>query len=82
MVFKLSATLTGNTQDVRAVASPSPSLVLSASQDTKAIAWTRPDTGSSFIPSKPFDAGTGFVKVVHPRQKFHKAILSPVDRIL
>ncbi|KAF9520013.1 hypothetical protein BS47DRAFT_1370545 [Hydnum rufescens UP504] len=47
MVFKLSATLIGHTQDVRAVASPSPSLVLSASRDTKAIAWTRSDTGSS-----------------------------------
>ena len=46
------------------MASPSPILVLSASRDTKAIAWTRHNSGSPFVPSTPFDAGTRFVNAV------------------
>lgn len=49
---------------VRAVSAPTPTLVLSASRDTKAIAWSRPEISSHFIPSTPFHAGSRYVNAV------------------
>ena len=49
---------------VRSVASPSSNLILSASRDTKALAWTRGDESSAFTPSIPFHAGEKFVNAV------------------
>ncbi|KZV96146.1 PFU-domain-containing protein [Exidia glandulosa HHB12029] len=61
MVYKLSATLTAHSSDVRAVAAPSPSAVLSASRDATAIAWTRQDASSPFAPGKVYRAGSRYI---------------------
>lgn len=42
--YQLSATLTGHTQDVRAVCSPKSATVLSASRDSTARIWKRHET--------------------------------------
>ncbi|KAF8509690.1 WD40-repeat-containing domain protein [Gautieria morchelliformis] len=63
MPYRLSATLAAHSADVRAVASPSPNLVLSASRDTTAIAWTRAAPDSSFQATK-FPAGSRYVNAV------------------
>ncbi|KAF8315146.1 phospholipase A-2-activating protein [Clavulina sp. PMI_390] len=64
MVYRLSATLTGHTSDVRGVKAPTPNLVLSGSRDTKAIAWTREASSSHFNPSPLFQAGSRYVNAV------------------
>ncbi|ETW86144.1 hypothetical protein HETIRDRAFT_471477 [Heterobasidion irregulare TC 32-1] len=63
MPFKLSATLSSHKSDVRAVASPTDNLVLSASRDSTAIAWIR-DPAHSFSPASVFRAGERFVNSV------------------
>lgn len=47
-VFKLSATLKGHEDDVRAVLFPSPDLVVSSSRDTSVRLWTRNSGGNTF----------------------------------
>ncbi|KDQ19766.1 hypothetical protein BOTBODRAFT_27194 [Botryobasidium botryosum FD-172 SS1] len=64
MPYKLAATLAGHSSDVRGVASPSSGLVLSASRDTTAIAWTRPDSSSPFAQSVTYPAGTRYVNAI------------------
>ncbi|KAF6763887.1 phospholipase A-2-activating protein [Ephemerocybe angulata] len=62
MPYKLSATLTQHSSDVRAVASPTNDLVLSASRDTTAIVWNR--TSSGFTPEHTLAAGSRYVNAV------------------
>lgn len=64
MTYKLSAELNAHTSDVRAVASPNDTLVLSASRDKTAIAWTRPASGDSFQQEFTFHAGEKFINAV------------------
>ncbi|KAI6109670.1 WD40-repeat-containing domain protein [Pisolithus sp. B1] len=63
MPYKLSATLSSHTSDVRAVASPSDNLILSASRDSSAISWSRVSM-SSFAPASVLRAGSRFVNAV------------------
>ncbi|KAL4067764.1 WD40-repeat-containing domain protein [Scleroderma yunnanense] len=63
MPYKLSATLSNHTSDVRAVVSPSDDLVLSASRDSTAISWLR-QSPSSFTPASVIRAGSRFVNAV------------------
>ncbi|KAF8516963.1 phospholipase A-2-activating protein [Hysterangium stoloniferum] len=63
MPYKLSATLKGHSSDVRAVASPTANLVLSASRDTTAIVWNRNAPGSSFQATS-CRAGSRYVNAV------------------
>ncbi|KAI6028537.1 WD40-repeat-containing domain protein [Pisolithus orientalis] len=63
MPYKLSATLLSHTSDVRAVASPSDNLILSASRDSSAISWSRVSS-SSFAPASILRAGSKFVNAV------------------
>ncbi|KAI6045574.1 WD40-repeat-containing domain protein [Pisolithus marmoratus] len=63
MPYKLSATLLNHTSDVRAVASPSDNLILSASRDSSAISWSRVSS-SSFAPASILRAGSRFVNAV------------------
>ncbi|EPQ57952.1 WD40 repeat-like protein [Gloeophyllum trabeum ATCC 11539] len=63
MSYKLSATLSAHSADVRAVASPSDDLILSASRDTTAIVWNR-TSGSSFASAQVFKAGDRFVNAL------------------
>ncbi|KIK31055.1 hypothetical protein PISMIDRAFT_26052 [Pisolithus microcarpus 441] len=63
MPYKLSATLLSHTSDVRAVASPSDNLILSASRDSSAISWSRVSP-SSFCPASVLRAGSRFVNAV------------------
>ncbi|KIO34270.1 hypothetical protein M407DRAFT_64484, partial [Tulasnella calospora MUT 4182] len=64
LLYKLSASLSGHSQDVRAVASPSPTLLLSASRDSTAIVWTRPDDKSSFTITETYKASDRFVNAI------------------
>ncbi|KZT09614.1 PFU-domain-containing protein [Laetiporus sulphureus 93-53] len=64
MPYKLSATLTGHTADVRAVASPTDELVLSASRDTTAIAWNRSADKSSFTQTAVLHGGSRYLNAV------------------
>ncbi|KAH7104398.1 WD-40 repeat-containing protein [Auriculariales sp. MPI-PUGE-AT-0066] len=62
MVYKLSATLTNHSSDVRAVAAPTPDLVLSASRDATALAWTRaPELDNELTPTRMFRAGQRYI---------------------
>lgn len=49
---------------VRAVASPTDNLVLSASRDTTAISWTRPSSSTPFQKQAVLRAGSRFVSAV------------------
>ncbi|KAG1759979.1 WD40-repeat-containing domain protein [Suillus occidentalis] len=62
MPYKLSATLSAHS--VRAVASPTESIILSASRDSTAISWGRPSLTSPFTPSSILRAGSKFVNAV------------------
>ncbi|KAI0782211.1 phospholipase A-2-activating protein [Abortiporus biennis] len=64
MPYKLSATLSAHTSDVRAVASPRDDLILSASRDTTAITWTRSAPNVPFVKGSVLRAGTRFVSAV------------------
>ncbi|KAG8917594.1 hypothetical protein FRC01_002351 [Tulasnella sp. 417] len=63
-LYKLSASLSGHSQDVRAVASPSPTVLLSASRDSTAIVWTRPDDKSPFNITETYKVSDRFVNAV------------------
>ncbi|KAI0672866.1 phospholipase A-2-activating protein [Trametes maxima] len=63
MPYKLSASLSAHSSDVRAVVAPTDDLILSASRDTTAIAWTR-TAGSSFTQSTTLHAGSRFINAV------------------
>ncbi|KAI0053878.1 PFU-domain-containing protein [Auriscalpium vulgare] len=56
MPFKLAASLAAHSADVRAVASPTDTLILSASRDSTAISWAKP-SDASFSPAAIFTAG-------------------------
>ncbi|KAG8859365.1 hypothetical protein FRB96_004580 [Tulasnella sp. 330] len=64
MVYKLSSTLQAHSSDVRSVVSPTPRLLLSASRDTTAIVWTRPDEQSPFVISSTFMVSPRFVNAI------------------
>lgn len=64
MPYKLSATLSAHSSDVRAVASPTESIILSASRDSTAISWGRPSLTAPFTPSSILRAGSKFVNAV------------------
>lgn len=64
MPYKLSATLSAHSSDVRAVASPTESIILSASRDSTAISWKRPSSTVPFTPSSILRAGSKFVNAV------------------
>lgn len=64
MPYKLSATLSAHSSDVRAVASPTESIILSASRDSTAISWKRPSLTVPFTPSSILRAGSKFVNAV------------------
>jgi phospholipase A-2-activating protein len=64
MPYKLSATLSAHSSDVRAVASPTESIILSASRDSTAISWKRPSPTVPFTPSSILRAGSKFVNAV------------------
>ncbi|KAF9227767.1 PFU-domain-containing protein [Gyrodon lividus] len=63
MPYKLSATLSSHSSDVRAVASPTDNLVLSASRDSTAISWLR-ESPSSFSLTSILQAGSRYVNAV------------------
>ncbi|KIM55050.1 hypothetical protein SCLCIDRAFT_1221454 [Scleroderma citrinum Foug A] len=63
MPYKLSATLSNHSSDVRAVVSPSDDLILSASRDSTAISWLR-QSPSSFTPASVIRAGSRFINAV------------------
>ncbi|KAG1727924.1 WD40-repeat-containing domain protein [Suillus paluster] len=64
MPYKLSATLSAHSSDVRAVASPTDSIILSASRDSTAISWKRSSPTFPFTPSSILRAGSRFVNAV------------------
>ncbi|KAI0780583.1 phospholipase A-2-activating protein [Trametes elegans] len=63
MPYRLSASLSAHTSDVRAVVAPVDDLILSASRDTTAIAWQR-TAPSSFTQSTTLQAGSRFINAV------------------
>lgn len=67
--FKLSATLTGHSQDVRGVLYPDPSTVLSCSRDTTATLW------------KPRDGSTTEWQSHIVYQNAHEGFVSAIDHI-
>ncbi|KAG2067056.1 PFU-domain-containing protein [Suillus decipiens] len=64
MPYKLSATLSAHSSDVRAVASPTENIILSASRDSTAISWKRSSPTVAFTPSSILRAGSKFVNAV------------------
>ncbi|KAH9952086.1 phospholipase A-2-activating protein [Amylocystis lapponica] len=64
MPYKLSATLSAHSSDVRAVASPTNDLVISASRDTTAISWTRTPGASTFAQAAVLRAGSRYINAV------------------
>ncbi|KAJ8700517.1 WD repeat protein Lub1 [Pleurotus ostreatus] len=64
MPYKLSATLAAHSADVRAVASPSNDLVLSASRDSTAISWQRSTDEPIFVPANILRAGSRYVNSI------------------
>ncbi|KAJ7347099.1 WD-40 repeat-containing protein [Mycena albidolilacea] len=64
MPYKLSATLTGHTSDVRALSAPTNDVILSASRDSTAVVWRRPSTASKFASDAVFHASTRYVNSV------------------
>lgn len=64
MPFKLSASLHAHSSDVRAVASPSDNLVLSASRDKTARTWTRSPGSQAFTQEYTFQAGVKYINAV------------------
>ncbi|TFK42378.1 WD40-repeat-containing domain protein [Crucibulum laeve] len=64
MPYKLSATLSSHTSDVRALSTPTNDLILSASRDTTAISWQRPSPEAQFKPETVLRAGSRYVNSV------------------
>ncbi|KAJ7080354.1 phospholipase A-2-activating protein [Mycena belliarum] len=63
MPYKLSATLSGHTSDVRALSTPADDLILSASRDSTAIVWRR-DAATRFAADSVFYASARYVNSV------------------
>ncbi|KAL5532810.1 LUB1 [Sanghuangporus sanghuang] len=63
MPYKLSASLSEHSSDVRAVVSPSNDLVLSASRDKTARSWTR-TSSNAFSQDFTFRAGNKFLNAI------------------
>ncbi|KAJ7137827.1 WD40-repeat-containing domain protein [Mycena epipterygia] len=64
MPYKLSATLSGHTSDVRALSTPADDLILSASRDSTAIVWRRDSAAAKFASDSVFHASTRYVNAV------------------
>ncbi|KAG5638990.1 hypothetical protein H0H81_008211 [Sphagnurus paluster] len=64
MPYKLSATLSAHSSDVRALSSPTNDLILSASRDSTAISWQRLSPNSPFAPVSILRAGSRYVNSV------------------
>ncbi|KAF8350535.1 phospholipase A-2-activating protein [Amanita rubescens] len=64
MPYKLSATLKAHSSDVRALSTPTPNLILSASRDTTAIHWERAPSGNSFHVKSILRAGSRYVNSI------------------
>ncbi|KAG6853915.1 hypothetical protein C0991_012584 [Blastosporella zonata] len=64
MPYKLSATLTAHSSDVRALSSPTNELILSASRDATAISWQKPSPDAPFAPAAILKAGSRYVNSV------------------
>ncbi|KAI0761444.1 phospholipase A-2-activating protein [Irpex lacteus] len=64
MPYKLSATLTGHTSDVRALATPTNDLILSASRDATAISWSRSSPEIQFKQSLTLRPGPRYVNAI------------------
>ncbi|KAG6909638.1 hypothetical protein DXG01_016420 [Tephrocybe rancida] len=64
MPYKLSATLTAHSSDVRALSSPTNKLILSASRDATAISWQKPSPDAPFAPVSVLKAGSRYVNSV------------------
>ncbi|KAJ7154285.1 phospholipase A-2-activating protein [Mycena filopes] len=64
MPYKLSATLTGHTSDVRALSTPADDLILSTSRDSTAIVWRRDPQAAKFASDSVFHASTRYVNAV------------------
>ena len=54
----------GATKQVRALASPTDDLVLSASRDSTAILWQKPNPSAPFEHQRTFKPGSGYVNAV------------------
>ncbi|PFH54172.1 hypothetical protein AMATHDRAFT_72694 [Amanita thiersii Skay4041] len=63
MLYKLSATLKAHTSDVRALSTPTPNLILSASRDATAIQWER-NGSNEFTINSILRAGSRYVNAV------------------
>lgn len=64
MVYRLSASLSGHSQDVRGVASPTAGLVLSASRDATAIVWEKSQSEPKFTISATYKPSEGFINSI------------------
>ncbi|KAG6837276.1 hypothetical protein H0H93_012281 [Arthromyces matolae] len=64
MPYKLSATLTAHSSDVRALSAPTNELILSASRDATAISWQKLSSDAPFAPASIFKAGSRYVNSV------------------
>ncbi|KZS90036.1 phospholipase A-2-activating protein [Sistotremastrum niveocremeum HHB9708] len=64
MPYKLSSSLVGHASDVRAVVSPTDSLILSASRDTTAIAWSKDSATNAFTRSDAYNAGSRYINAI------------------
>ncbi|EPS96818.1 hypothetical protein FOMPIDRAFT_1038034 [Fomitopsis schrenkii] len=64
MPYRLSATLTGHSADVRAVAAPTNDLVLSASRDSTAVSWVRNPDSPGFSPAVTLRASSRYINAV------------------
>ncbi|KAI0807771.1 phospholipase A-2-activating protein [Fomes fomentarius] len=63
MPYRLSASLSAHSSDVRAVVSPTDDLIVSASRDTTAISWSR-SAGAEFTQASTLRAGSRYVNAV------------------
>ncbi|KAH8117032.1 phospholipase A-2-activating protein [Phellopilus nigrolimitatus] len=64
MPYKLSASLHAHSSDVRAVASPIDSLILSVSRDKTAVTWSRPAPAAPFEHEYAVDASSKYINAV------------------
>ncbi|KAL0946557.1 hypothetical protein HGRIS_012762 [Hohenbuehelia grisea] len=64
MPYKLSATLSAHSADVRALSSPTNDLILSASRDSTAISWQRATDQPGFVPSNVLRPSSRYVNSI------------------
>ncbi|KAF8077719.1 phospholipase A-2-activating protein [Lyophyllum atratum] len=64
MPYKLSATLSAHSSDVRALSSPTNELILSASRDATAISWERSSPNAPFAPASILKAGSRYINSI------------------